>query len=508
MRLESSKNTRKNFASGFIYRIAFLSFQFIIRTVIIRQLGAEYSGLGTLFSSVLQVLNLAELGVGNALVFSMYKPIVEDDSATLCALMRMYKLLYRIIGLIIFAMGLMLIPFIPHLISGDVPAAVNVYIIYFINLLSTIITYWLFSYRSSLLLAYQRNDVSNSIALGIEMIKFIMQIIILFSLKNYYLYLAVTLLTAALNNIIAAWFTHKMYPHINPVGNLPQQEARKIFIQIKDIFTAKLGGVITNSCDTIVVSSFLGLIDLTKYGNYYYIIILIRGFMNLIYQSARAGIGNKLILDAPSKTYRDFLSFSYICNFLIAICTNAFLCGIQPFMQLWVTKKWMYPNLVAVMFAIYLYVHESATVLITYKDAAGIWHKDRFRPLITAIANLSLNILMVQYIGIYGIILSTILSFLLIGVPWLIINSFKYIFKISGQKYIIILLRNAALTALSGFLAYMICQKTSASTASIYIFFKNIAISLVTTCIIYGGITYRFRDATNARHMIKDMLRK
>ena len=278
MRLESSKNTRKNFASGFIYRIAFLSFQFIIRTVIIRQLGAEYSGLDTLFSSVLQVLNLAELGVGNALVFSMYKPIVEDDSATLCALMRMYKLLYRIIGLIIFAMGLMLIPFIPHLISGDVPAAVNVYIIYFINLLSTIITYWLFSYRSSLLLAYQRNDVSNSIALGIEMIKFIMQIIILFSLKNYYLYLAVTLLTAALNNIIAAWFTHKMYPHINPVGNLPQQEARKIFIQIKDIFTAKLGGVITNSCDTIVVSSFLGLIDLTKYGNYYYIIILIRGF--------------------------------------------------------------------------------------------------------------------------------------------------------------------------------------------------------------------------------------
>lgn len=508
MRLDSSKNTKKNFASGLIYRIVFLSFQFIIRTIIIRQLGAEYSGLDTLFTSILQVLNLAELGVGNALVFSMYKPIVDDDSATLCALMRMYKILYRIIGLIILVMGLMLIPFIPHLISGDVPEAINVYIIYFINLLSTIITYWLFSYRSSLLLAYQRNDVSNSIALGIEIFKFFLQIIILFSLKNYYLYLAVTLFTVGLNNIIAAWVTHKMYPHINPSGTLLPLEQKKIFIQIKDIFTARLGSIVNNSCDTIIVSAFLGLTDLTKYSNYYYIVTLIRGFMRLIHQSACAGIGNKLILDSPDKRYRDFLSFSYICSFVISICTNAYLCGIQPFMAVWAKEKWMYPNAVAVLFAVYLYVHENASVLLTYKDAAGIWHNDRFRPLIAAMFNLGLNLFLVRRIGIYGIIISTILGFLLIATPWLIINAFKYIFKMSGKEYIGILLRNALLTALSGFFAYMICQNTSASTATIFVFFKNVVVSMVITCVIYGGITYKCRDAINARYMIKDMIHK
>lgn len=505
MRLESSKNTKKNFASGFIYRIVFLAFQFITRTAIIRQLGGEYSGLDSLFASILQILNLTELGVGNALVFSMYKPIANDDSRTLCALMQMYKILYRIIGFIILAMGLLIIPFVPQLISGGVPEAINVYVIYCINLSTTAVSYWLFSYRNSLLIAYQRSSVSNAIALGIEILKFATQLCILFSLKSYYLYLTVTLLTTILNNIVTAWITKKLYPNINPVGNLPKQEQQTIFIQIKDIFTAKLGGVITNSCDTIVVSAFLGLAELTKYSNYYYIVSLIRGFMALIYQSTRAGIGNKLVLDEPEKKYRDFLSFSYICNFVIAICTNAFLCGIQPFMLLWVKDRWMYPDSVAVLFAIYLYIHESASVLITYKDAAGIWHSDRFRPLIVSIVNLLMNILMVQYIGIYGIILSTILSFMLIGIPWLISNSFRFIFNRSCKEYVLLTLRNTLLTTISCLIAMRLCSLTTFT--GIVSFLIPIIIATVITLFLFGLGTFRCKDATGAFYMVVGMLK-
>ncbi len=505
MRLDSGKNTRKNFASGLVYRIAFLLFQFITRTVIIWQLGAEYSGLDSLFTSILQVLNLTELGVGNALVFSMYKPIVEDDTKKLCALMRMYRILYGIIGLVIFAIGVAITPFIPHLISGNVPGSINVYIIYYINLLATVVTYWFFSYRNSLLLAYQRNDVKNNIALGIEILKFVVQLGILCFLKDYYLYLAVTLFTTILNNIVIAWITKKIYPNINPSEYLPKQEQRNIFIQIKDIFTAKLGGVITNSFDTIIVSAFMGLTDLTKYSNYYYIVTLIRGFMTLIYQSARAGIGNKLILDNPEKKYRDFLSFSFICNLLIAVCTSSFLCGIQPFMLLWVKEKWMYPDLVAVLFAVYLYVHESASVLITYKDAAGIWHNDRFRPLIVSVANLFMNIITVRYIGIYGIILSTILSFLLIGIPWLIANTFQFIFKSSCKEYVLLMLRNTLLTTASCIISMRLCDMITVT--GIYAFLLSVIVAAVVTLLLFVAATFKCRDAIGAFYMITGMVK-
>lgn len=506
MRLESSKNTRKNFISGFVYRIVLLVFQFAARTIIIRTLGAEYGGLDSLFTSILQVLNLTELGVGNALVFSMYKPVAEDDPQTICALMRMYKVLYRIIGFVILAMGIVITPFLPKLISGGIPTEINVYVIYYINLLSTIFTYWLFSYKNSLLLAYQRNDISSKIGLGIETARFLLQICMLCFFKNYYFYLTVTLFTTISNNILIAWVTGKIYPELNPSGNLPKQDKLKIFGQIKDIFTSKLGGIITNSFDTIVVSSFLGLTDLTKYSNYYYIVALIRGFMTLIYQSARAGIGNKLILDDPEKKYRDFVSFSYICNFVIAVCTNAYLCGIQPFMSVWAKENWMYPDSVAILFAIYLYVHESATVLITYKDAAGIWHNDRFRPLIVSIVNLGLNILMVKYIGIYGIILSTIISFLIIGIPWLIDNTFTFIFQRPCKSYVLLLLRNTLLTVISGYLSYEICKK--ASLSGINAFCVNCIIAVVITCLIFGGITIKSEDAGNARSMMKKIIIK
>lgn len=506
MKLDSTKNTRKNFLTGFFRQLSTLIFQFLIRTIIIRQLGAEYTGLNTLFTSVLQVLNLTELGVGNALVFSMYRPIAEDDEQTICALMRLYKKLYRIIGTVILAMGIFIAPIIPQLISDDIPGDVNVYVIYVINLITTGMTYWLFSYRNSLLLAFQRNDVSNKISLIVETLKFIIQVVILYCCPNYYAYLLVVLFMTILNNIIVALVTKKIYPNINPIGKLPQNIIQNIRRQVKDIFTSKLGGVVSNSVDTLVVSAFLGLKCLTSYGGYYYIITLIRGFMTLIHQSARAGIGNKLILDDPEKNYRDFVSFSYLCHFIIAVCTNMYLCGIQPFISVWMGDNWLFPTSVSILFAIYLYVHESATVLLTYKDAAGIWHSDRYRPLISACANLCMNLVLVQIIGIYGIVLSTILSFLLIATPWLIGNAFKFIFKISCWEYIFILFRNALLTAVSGFISFQIC--TRLPLVGILSFGVNVMIAGMFTVLIFGGFTFRNKDARNSLLMVKNMLQK
>ena len=154
MKIEKTKNASRNIIFGILMKIYQILLPFAIRTIIMYTIGVEYLGLNSLFTSILQVLNLAELGVGSAMIFSMYKPIAEDDSITICALMALYRLYYRIIGGVILVAGLVLTPFIPKLISGSVPPDMNIYILYLLNLLATVLTYWLFAYKNSILQAH------------------------------------------------------------------------------------------------------------------------------------------------------------------------------------------------------------------------------------------------------------------------------------------------------------------------------------------------------------------
>ena len=152
-------------------------------------MGVQYLGLNSLFTSILQVLNLAELGVGSAMVYSMYKPIAEDDGERICALMKLYRTYYRIIGLVVGIIGIIILPFIPKLIKSDLPEDVNVYILYLLHLSATVFSYWLFAYKNSLLQAHQRNDVISKVTFIFETIKYAIQLLILIFLKNYYIYI-------------------------------------------------------------------------------------------------------------------------------------------------------------------------------------------------------------------------------------------------------------------------------------------------------------------------------
>lgn len=223
MKIEKTKNASRNIIFGISLKIYQILLPFIMRTVMMYTIGVEYLGLNSLFTSVLQVLNLAEFGVGSAMVFSMYKPIAEDDSVTICALMKLYKIYYSIIGGIILICGLGLTPFIPRLISGEIPSDMNVYILYLLNLFATVMTYWLFAYRNSILQAHQRNDVVSKVTLGTETVKYFLQIIALILFHNYYYFVIVLLFTQILNNLFTAVAAKKIFPQYNPEGNLPKE---------------------------------------------------------------------------------------------------------------------------------------------------------------------------------------------------------------------------------------------------------------------------------------------
>ena len=463
MKIERTKNATRNIIFGVLLKIYQLLGPFILRTIFIYTLGMQYLGLNSLFTSILSVLNLAELGVGSALVFSMYKPIAENDTEKICALMNLYKLYYRIIGLVILIIGLILVPFIPNLISGSVPKEVNIYVLYIMNLCATVLSYWLFAYKTCLFGAHQRNDVTSKVMMISSTLQYIVQAVLLVIIPNYYLYLIITIATQIFNNLYAAYKCNKMYPDYNARGKLSKAEVKVINGKVKDLFTAKLGGVVVDSADTIVISMFLGLTTLAIYNNYFYIMSSIFGFITIIFNSCTAGVGNSLIVESEDKNYNDLKKFLYIICWIASVCTCCLLALYQPFMKIWVGDKSMLSFNLVICICIYFFVRNMNTLINMYKDAAGMWHEDKWRPLVVALANLGLNVILVQYIGLFGILLSTILTMIFIGMPWLIYNLFTVIFKRSAFEFTIKMLMYTVLVCAMCVITYIVCSQITLS---------------------------------------------
>lgn len=485
MRIERTKNATRNITYGIIQKIYSIIVPFLMRTIMIYFMGVQYLGLDSLFTSILQVLNLAELGVGSAMVYGMYKPIVEDDKVTICALMKIYRLYYRVIGGIIAVIGVVLTPFIPVLVKSDLPSELNIYILYLLNLAATVCSYWLFAYKNALFQAHQRVDISSKVSIGTNTIKYAIQIIVIIFSKNYYLYIMTALTTQILTNIITAIAATRMYPDYKPYGELDKSMVRDINHRIRDLFTSKLGAVIVNSSDTVVISAFLGLTVLAVYQNYYFILKAVIGLVTIIFQACTAGIGNSVIVETKEKNYNDLKKFTFLIAWIAGFCTCCFLCMYQPFMEIWVGEDLMLEFTAVICFCIYYFIYEINQLLNTYKDAAGIWHEDRFRPLVTAIANLGMNLIMVQFWGIYGVLLSTVLSMIFIGMPWLIHNLFTVLFdKSQLGGYLKRLFKYVIVVSVSCIVCCFICQNFEFSR------WLTIIVRAIVCCIIPNVIYF------------------
>lgn len=458
--MNRTQNATRNIVFGVVLKLYQILLPFVMRTAMIYLMGVEYLGLNSLFTSILQVLNLAELGVGSAMVYSMYKPIADNDKDTICALLRLYKKYYFFIGLIIAVVGMLLTPAIPKLISGEIPGQLNVYVLYWLNLAATVMTYWLFAYKNSLLQAYQRSDVSSKVTIITTSLQYGIQLIVLWMFHNYYLYIIVMLFTQALANIVTALAASRLYPNISPKGNLSKNIVKSINQRIKDLFTAKLGATIVNSADTIVISAYLGLTILAMYQNYYFIMSSVMGILTVVFTSCLAGVGNSMVTETIEKNYNDFRVLTFLINWIVTICMCCFATVYQPFISLWVGKEYIFDELVVALFCIYFYLVTMQQVNGMYKDAAGVWHQDRFRPLVAAVVNLVLNITLVQIWGIYAILISTIISYVFISMPWMISNVFKYVFHRSWKQFAKEFVIYFCVACIITFLCWILCKST------------------------------------------------
>ena len=471
MKIERTRNAQRNLIYGVILKIYQLIVPFVMRTIMIYQMGIEYAGLNNLFVSIFQVLNLAELGIGAALTCSMYKPIAENDNPKICALLKLYKKCFNYIGMFVFTVGILCVPFLKFLINGNVPDNLNLYILYFMYLCNTVLSYWLFSYKKSLIFAHQRNDINSKILIVSQTVQYFLQIFVLLKLKNYYLYLLSAIFGQILNNLLSAHIVNKIYPKYYPSGELDVVTLNDIKRKVQGLVTNKLGGVILRSADSIVISSFLGLTILAIYQNYYFILTAIIGIISIIFEGCIAGIGNSLVIEGMEKNYYDLRSMTFLTGWILCFCCCSFLVFYQPFITVWVGKQYLMNFSLVISLVVYFFIYEIDTLISTFKDAAGIWYTDRYRPLCTAIVNLILNIILVQKFGLYGILWGTVLSFVLLGLPWLIYNVFSTIFtKKYIKDYLLYLLKISLITLLCSFLSVTIANNINGISFISFVF--------------------------------------
>lgn len=430
-----TKNAGKGIFWGFAYRIVSIILPFVSRTIIIYYLGVEYTGLGGLFTSILSVLSLAELGIGHALVFGMYKPIAEKEISKINAYMGFYRKCYRIIGTIILFIGLLLLPFLPYLISGDIPNNINLYILYIIYLCNTVISYFLFAYKSSILTANQRTDLTSKISLLCLIGYQSAQIVLLLLFRNYYFYAVVLPISTVVNNLIINYVVKKQYPEIDCKGKMDKKEIDSIKEIVGGIIFQKIGFVVLSSVDTIIISAFLGLRILGIYNNYYYIISSLFGFLTVINSSVIPSVGNSIQTKDLESNYSLFRLYSFLYNWIVIFCFTCLLTLYQPFMRIWVGKTNMLDTTMVFLLAFYFVIWKIIDPVYVFRDASGCWKKYKTVPLIAAALNLVTNIILVQFIGLYGIVLSTIISFLIIYIPFFSYPLFKDYFN-SKQKYV------------------------------------------------------------------------
>lgn len=405
-------------------RVVKLLMPFVNRTVFLWFLGADYLGLNGLFGSIFGMLSLAEFGFGTAIDVAMYKAVAEDDEDRICAYLGFYRTIYRWVGVVTLAGGLCLLPFIGHFIHGDTPPDISLTVVYLLHLLNSSVSYFFFAARRSILGIYNRKDVISNVDLGLIFTKQIAVLFVLLFTRNYYIYVATLIAFSVLWNLSMFWAARRLFPRIRPRGTLPDDIRRKTVSSAKSIFMHKIGGLAAFGLDNLVVSSFIGLTAVAVYGNYFYVSTSASYLVGILGFSMLSAVGNRIHTESRADNFRLFMKSSRLMT-LLAVWSAAMMAALfQPFITVWVGGK---PGLVRhaltpALVVAFFYVNQSRQAFQMFKSAANLWRKDRWKPIVSAAVNLALSLAMVKFLPdaykLDGVILSTVLAFVVVEYPW------------------------------------------------------------------------------------------
>ena len=432
-----TKNTIKNVKTGAIVQIINKLMAFIVRTVFIKMLNSEYLGINGLFTNILTILSFTELGIGTAIIFNMYKPIAIHDNEKLKSLMKLYKKCYIIIGCIVFFLGILVIPFMGVIIKETPKIKENINCIYILFLFNTASSYF-FTYKKSIISAYQKQSIINNIDSLFYLIKSILEIIFLIITRNYIVYLIIQILGTLLENIVLAKKADKMFPFIKEknVKALDKKEKKGILSNVKSLVVYKFGTVIMNGTDNILISSLVNVETVGLCSNYTLIIQSVKSVVETALNGVTASVGNLNAVASNEQKKDIFYQLTFINYLIYSFCAIAFIILLNPFIALWLGNEYVLNIGVSISLAISFWVEGLRNPGYIFRTTLGLFEKGKITPYIGAIANIVISIILCKCFGVVGIFIGTTIA-QLVSYSWIdpyLIH--KYSFKTSFKEYL------------------------------------------------------------------------
>lgn len=437
-------NVKSNLKFGVYSNFLSVFISFITRTIFIYTLGEVYLGLNGLFTNILGVLSLADLGIGNAITFSLYKPISENDERKIGQIMSLFGSAYKIIGLCILFMGSLLIPFLHVFVNFSKDIDINYHLIYILFLLNSVFTYLFFTYKSTVIYASQKGYAATKYEIKYTILTLLLQIFVLSFFKNYYFYLIIPIIMNILKNYKISVIANEMFPILcnKKHDKLEKSEKKEIIRNIYSISMFKISSVIYNSTDDILISSFISTIIVGYYSNYMMVINIVKNFLSIIFNSVTASIGDINVSESDEYKYNIFQKLNTLNFILYSFCFINLYFLINPFIEIWIGRQYILEKSTVMLICLSFLITGLNNVINIYKDACGLFWETRYRALMTAIVNLISSLVLVNFIGISGVLLGTILAYIITIYTIDPVIVFKKVFHRQVKEYYISLIKN------------------------------------------------------------------
>ena len=480
MRLQNSiKNMKYNIIAQLL---SFLT-QFITRTVFINIVGKTYLGVSGLFSNVLTILSLADLGIGTVLIYSLYEPLAKKDTKKIQELIQLYKKVYNSIALIVLIIGLCLAPFIQVIIKTDANIE-HVHLIFVLYLINTVISY-LCIYKISIINADQKNYIVTIYQQAFNILSNIVMIIVLIITKNFIFYLIAQILFSIISNIVLSKKAEKMYPYIkNTKGcKINEIEKKKIKSNTKAMFLHKIGGVVVSGTDNLLISALISIDMVGIYSNYLLILNAIKKFTTQYFNSIIASVGN-LTAEKNVNHLKNVFYNVLFGNFIIFAFCSICLCGlINAFIEVWLGKEYIFNSAIVICIILQFYIEGIRQTTLTFKETMGLFKQDQFKPIIEACINLIVSIILAIKFGIIGIILGTVVSMafsLIIETEVL----FKYGFKENTKYYYVLLFKYMLIVSIAAVIIMILTSIIRFDNQLVELIVKFLIVPVVTLMIL------------------------
>lgn len=411
-------NSLKNISIGVIGQAIQLIMAFIGRTFFIKYLSTDYLGLNGLFLNLLSFLSLAELGVGNSILYALYKPIKECNELKISALMNYFSKVYKYIGVIIFILGICIIPFFPYIITDTLAIKENIVFIYLLFLFNTSFSYF-FSYKQTLLNADQNYYIINIVNFTCNILQLVLQVVFLYFTKNFIIYLAINIAYTFSVNIAISIIVNKKYPflHKNKDLKLDKYERNHIIKNVKYIMISKISGVLVNNTDNIIISSLSGLTNVGLISNYTMITNAFNQLLNQVFNSITASVGNLNVDSKDRKHSYEVFKILNLMNFWLYGFTGiAFCLMANELITIWIGERYCLSFLTIITLSINYFIVGMQNTIWVYKNTMGLFKYGRYILFITAFLNIVLSLFLGNKFGLFGVFLATIIARLVTNV--------------------------------------------------------------------------------------------